>query len=376
MNQTLTRHHTSSVANRDKLVLVMQSGDLEHCGGIGRVMGYMIDAWREEDGPRTLVIDTRGRRHIALSPIAFARAIAQVLGAVAVGKVRLMHINLSTHGSVYRKFILSALARAVGVRYLIHLHGSRFDVFVRGLPRVGKRLVRRMLEDAETVVVLGEYWRRLLVEELGVSADKVRIIFNGVPMPPRLAEGSAAIEGAPHILFLGQLGARKGVPELLESLAHPAMQGLAWRATIAGNGDVERYRADAQRLGIADRVAFPGWVDRAAVQNLLFGADVVVLPSHNEGLPMSVIEGLANRIAVVCTPVGATAEIVADGTSGLLVPPGDAPALARALARVVADGDLRRQLAEAGHATFLAMMEAKGIARTFARIYEEIDARG
>jgi len=357
----------------DKDVLILLPGGLEHSGGIGRVMGYLLDAWAgQADAPRTRVIDTRGAGHIALAPLSFARALAQIGDAAFSGRVRRIHINLSSHGSTARKLVVAGLARLMGVKYLIHVHGSRFDVFVDGLPAVGKRMVRAMLEKAEVVVVLGDYWREFVVGRLGVSPDKVRVIFNCVPLPERLAEGST--DGVPHILFLGRLGERKGVPELLKALAHPAMQALPWRATLAGDGEVDRFRAEAQRLGLGSRVDFPGWVDRAAVQALLHSADVVTLPSYKEGLPMSVIEGLANRIAVVATPAGATAEIIADGETGLLVPPGDADALALSLARVVADPALRRRLAQAGHDTFLEVMEASAIARRMTTLYQELDS--
>jgi glycosyltransferase involved in cell wall biosynthesis len=359
----------AELANKD--VLILLPGGLEHSGGIGRVMGYLLDAWASQpDAPRTRVIDTRGGGHIALAPLSFARALAQIVDAAFSGRVRRIHINLSSHGSTARKLVVAGLARLMGVRYLIHVHGSRFDVFVEGLPAVGRRMVRTMLDKAETVVVLGEYWREFVVGRLGVSPDKVRVIFNCVPLPEHLAQGSGDV---PHILFLGRLGERKGVPELLKALAQPAMQAMAWRATLAGDGEVERFRAEAERLGLGSRVAFPGWVDRAAVQALLHSADVVTLPSYKEGLPMSVIEGLANRIAVVATPAGATAEIIADGESGLLVPPGDAEALAQALARVVADPALRGRLAQHGHQVFLEVMEASAIARRMTALYQELD---
>ncbi|MBX9635552.1 MAG: glycosyltransferase family 4 protein, partial [Magnetospirillum sp.] len=296
--------------------------------------------------------------------------LGQIAQAGASGRVRRIHINLSSHGSTARKLLVAGLARMLGVKYLIHVHGSRFDVFVDGLPPMGRAMVRAMLEQAETVIVLGEYWRDFVVGKLGVSAHKVRVIFNCVPLPERLAEGSP--DGIPHILFLGRLGERKGVPELLEALA--AMKELPWRATLAGDGEVERFRTQAEALGLGDRVAFPGWVDRGAVQALLHSADVVTLPSYKEGLPMSVIEGLANRIAVVATPAGATGEIITHDHSGLLVPPGDAAALAAALSRVVSDPHLRRRLAQAGHDVFLEVMEASAIAQRISLLYQELDA--
>ena len=154
-------------------------------------------------------------------------------------------------------------------------------------------------------------------------------------------------------MFLGYLSARKGVPELLEALASPAMAALPWRATLAGGGPVDEFRARADALGLAGRVAFPGWIDQSAASALCADADILVLPSHAEGLAMSVLEGLAHGLAVVTTPVGAHAEVIEPERSGLLMPPGDVAALAAALARVIGDPELRERLRAGARQRFL-----------------------
>ena len=127
------------------------------------------------------------------------------------------------------------------------------------------------------------------------------------------------------------------MPELLEALASPALTALPWRTTLAGGGPVDEYRARAAALGLAERVAFLGWIDQPQASALCAGADVLVLPSHAEGLALSVLEGLSHGLAVVATPVGAHAEVIEPGKSGLFHPPGDVAALAAALGRVIGD---------------------------------------
>ena len=172
-----------------------------------------------------------------------------------------------------------------------------------------------------------------------------------------------------HLVFLGYLSARKGVPELLEALAGPALAALPWRATLAGGGPVDEFRARAIALGLADRVAFPGWIDQPSASALCAAADILVLPSHAEGLAMSILEGLAHGLAVVATPVGAHAEVIEPEQSGLLVPPGDVAALAAALARVVGDPALREHLRAAARHRFLDRFDVRSYASSLARLH-------
>ena len=164
--------------------------------------------------------------------------------------------------------------------------------------------------------------------------------------PGAVAAASARFPGERlHIVFLGRLGPRKGVPELLEALSDPRLRDRTWRATVAGDGDVESYRDRAAELGLDERIVFPGWVGTEAVHEILADTHVLVLPSHAEGLPMSVLEAFAAGVPVVCTPVGGMPEVVVDGGNGLLVPPGHAGSLAEAILRLLEDESLRARLA-------------------------------
>src|SRR5690606_36887228 len=119
--------------------------------------------------------------------------------------------------------------------------------------------VENLLRRAARVIVLGEVWRKFVIEEIGVAADRTVILPNAVQAPK--APLIHKPDEMPRLLFLGRLGVGKGVPELLDALASPGMRALQWQATIAGDGDVELYRKRAHGLDLADRIDFPGWVN-------------------------------------------------------------------------------------------------------------------
>lgn len=324
-------------------------GGREHGGGIGRFIGYVVDAAAAR-GARHRVTDTRGPVWSKLrSPWRLAGALARMAQDRVIAPERLHHIHVAGRGSTLRKLVLAGLARRLGCRHVLHLHDYDYagDFALRS--KRGKAAVRAMFSGADAVVVLGRKDRDFVTGTLGVDPARVAVLHNCVPDPgPR----ATFPEGDPQILFLGTLGPRKGVPELIAALSTPEMRGLAWRAVLAGDGDAATYRRQAEAGGIAGRLSFPGWLDTAATAALRAESHVFVLPSHAEGLSMALLEAMASELAVIATPVGAHAEILTDGETALFVPPGDTAALAKALARLVGDPGLRAAIAASGRAAF------------------------
>jgi glycosyltransferase involved in cell wall biosynthesis len=144
--------------------------------------------------------------------------------------------------------------------------------------------------------------------------------------------------------FAGRLTAQKALPSLLEALARVRVG----RLLLLGEGpELPGLEARVATLGLGTRVRFLGAGDRDAVLRLFAGADVAILPSAWENAPHTVVEALAVGTPVIATAVGGVPEVVRDGVNGLLVPPGDADALAEALSRIGEDAAVRAALAEA-----------------------------
>ena len=354
-------------------------GGLEHGGGIGRQMGYFLTALpRAPETPAYRVIDTRGpwflgsvRWRIPLSALYLVAAAFRIAWAGIAGQPSLLHVNITGRGSTMRKLALTAIARAVALPYVLHIHDYEYAVDFRARGRLMRRLVRGMFAASAQIIVLGTQADRTLRAALALPDAPVLVLPNAVPDPhpaPRAAATVAARDPV-HLVFLGYLSARKGVPELLDALASPALAALPWRATLAGGGPVDQFRARAAGLGLANRVAFPGWVDQPAASALCAAADILVLPSHAEGLAMSVLEGLAHGLAVVATPVGAHAEVIEPERSGLLAPPGDIAALATALTRVIGDPVLREGLRAGARQRFLDRFDVRSYSMRLARLH-------
>jgi glycosyltransferase involved in cell wall biosynthesis len=190
----------------------------------------------------------------------------------------------------------------------------------------------------------------------GVEPDRVTVIEPGTDPAP-LARGSAAVTGdesTVSMLCVATLTPRKGHDLLFRALA--SIGARNWRLTCAGSLDrdpatTQRLRAQLRADGLDDRVRLVGDRDRAALDRDYDEGDLFVLPTFYEGYGMAVAEALARGLPVVSTATGAIEDLVRGSgentaAAGIVVPPGDEPAFADALARVIGDAALRRRLAE------------------------------
>jgi glycosyltransferase involved in cell wall biosynthesis len=206
---------------------------------------------------------------------------------------------------------------------------------------------------------------------------RIEVVYNGVALDGAGRTASLRAElgipaDAPLVGEIGRLCDVKGQRELIEAL----VQVPEARAVLVG-GDLEQGGAfqaslehEAERLGVRDRVVFTG--RREDAHGLLAELDVLALPSWTEGLPLVVLEAMAQRRPVVATPVGGTPEVVVDGETGLLVPPRDPDALAAALRRLLADAGLRRRMGEAGYERVREHFSAEAMTRRVLAIYDEV----
>lgn len=311
-------------------------------GGMRSVVeGYAEDGFLAAQDVRLVASYAEGgfvsRQIVAL------RAFVRVAALLATRSVDLVHIHAAMKGSFWRKAVFAGLARSRGVPVLLHLHGSEMKDFYGRQPPWRKRAIIRQLTRATRVVVLSESWR-VFVAGIAPAAKPV-VVPNYVRVPDSPARGT----GRPvTLLFLGLVGRRKGLFDLLEAFArardlHPGM-----RLVVGGNGETEAAARQARELGLEDAVGFEGWVGPAEKAGLLDAADVYVLPSYNEGLPMSVLEAMAYGLPVITTDVGGLPELVADGVHGRMIRPGDVAALTAAILELARDPGARRRMGRAG----------------------------
>jgi glycosyltransferase involved in cell wall biosynthesis len=326
-------------------------------GGMFKVADYLIQAQASSSalasaGAAELrPLDTRGGANALYSLWVLAAALARIARGRFSGRLAGVHVNMAERLSLFRKGAVIATCRALGVPVVLHLHAAQLHHFYHSLSRPLQAMTRWVFSLPSSVVVLGSAARKFVIEDLDVEPGRVDIVINGVPEPTH-ARRMAEDGGMQRVLFVGNLSERKGVTDLLQALALPGLDTEKLEVALAGGGDVEAYEAKARELGIASFVRFAGWSDQQQVARLMARADLLVLPSYDEGLPLVILEALANGVAVVCSPVGEIPSVLTDGVNACFVQPGDVAGIAAGLRRVLNDAELRAALERNGRALY------------------------
>lgn len=282
----------------------------------------------------------------------------------------MMHAHSASRGSFWRKSVLCSIAQAFRVPYILHIHSGEFPVFFsQECGVLAQWWVRRVLRDAAAVVVLTSRWRAAF-QEIEPTAT-LRVLPNPVRVPSQLGERKS--RGA-RVLFLGRMRQKKGVFDLVAASALVERDVPGVEFVLAGDGDLEAVREAARSCGVESRVTLPGWVAGKDKDDLLAQADVFVLPSYFEGLPVGVLEAMALGVPIVATNVGGIPDVVSDGVHALLVDPGDVAALAQAIKSLLVDRGLADRLRQNAYERARSVYSEQIVMSQLESLYREVDA--
>jgi glycosyltransferase involved in cell wall biosynthesis len=242
-------------------------------------------------------------------------------------------------------------AREVGAP-LYWLRGVPLDIASRGLARLDRDLVTGY-------IVPSAYLKAEIIRRTGFDADKLHVIHPALDPKPFMPDQAVADYGdrfrlgqaiplsAPVAICPARLIEGKGQHVLLEAWAQVTRDHPDAYLLLAGDGPGRgALEAQARTLGLDSRVRFLGHL--TDVRPALWISDIMILPTLSDSFPVAVLEAMASGLAVVASDVGGIPEQIEEGKSGLMSPPGDARALAQAIARVLSDGELRATLVRGG----------------------------
>jgi glycosyltransferase involved in cell wall biosynthesis len=297
-------------------------------------------------GPLREAAGAAGVRFVELEhvrrPLSLWRDVLGLLELAALvrrERPHIVHVNSAKAGALGR--IASWLTR-VPIR-IYTVHGWAYTAYT-GAGSALYLWAERLLRPLTTVTIcVAESERRAGLEMRTCEESTTIVIRNGVELPD--TEPPPRRAGPCRIVAVGRLQAPKDALTLVRALA--ALPADAYEVLVVGEGpDRPDVEDEVRRLGLDSVVQLAG--TRTDVPQLLAASDLFVLSSRSEGLPLSILEAMAAGLPVVATSVGGIPELVVDGETGFLVPPGDPQSLAGAIERLVHDPELRRRLGTAG----------------------------
>ncbi|WP_255196467.1 glycosyltransferase family 4 protein [Halorarius litoreus] len=252
----------------------------------------------------------------------------------------LVHIHTSHRFSFYRKSLYVFFTNLVwDVPIVLHVHGSSFDEFMQTDSSVVAAIQRRVFDASDGIIVLSEYWKDVVSRQSDRS--KIHVLPNAVDPETFPADPTSE---PPHIVFVSNLIARKGVMDLAAAIERVAERYPgSVRVSIGGDGPLaEKIRRLEEEY---DEVTYLGYLSEVDKRSLLGDGSIYVLPTYAEGLPFALLEGMAGANAVVSTSVGSIPEVIGP-ENGILVTPGDIDELVDAIETLVTEPERQRRMAE------------------------------
>lgn len=266
----------------------------------------------------------------------FGIACCKILLLAMFGKIDIAHLHTAERGSFYRKAFLVRLLKKFGIKTIMHHHGAEFELFYKNLSEKRKKDVRRVLELTDVNIVLSQKLVSM-VKDKALTAH-VEVLYNAVNSYTTNPYNMKAR----NILFLGRLGERKGIYDLLEVIKIlDADIDKDIKFYLCGDGEVEEVKQRIKAMGIDERIAHVGWVDSVKKEKFMSESMINVLPSYNEGLPMTILETMAYGIPNISTSIASIPEVLHDGENGYLINPGDINMLAKCISLLINDSSLR-----------------------------------
>ena len=290
-----------------------------------------------------------------------------------INRPDLVHIHSSFGPSFYRKLPFIYMSHLAGVPIINHIHGADFDEFYVNASEKKKNLIKKTYNKCEKLIALSAEWKERLSQL--VDSEKIAIIENYSILQEEAYEQRKKKEPTANVLFLGELGRRKGcydIPYVVKKVVEQVPNAMFYLCGAGSVEDENNIKHLCEKQGIADHVVFPGWVRDKKKDDMLRKADVFFLPSYNEGMPMSILDAMGYGLPVVSTNVGGIPKIVRNEENGYCCEAGDINNFANALAKILLSAENRKKLGLNSYRIIEEKYSLEAHLRLVINIYEKV----
>lgn len=277
----------------------------------------------------------------------------------------IVHVNVASDSSYYRKSLFIKAAKRAGRKIVIHQHGGDFETFYEKEQNDrGRAKIRQVLGMGDVFLVLSPALEQFFKGILEPS--KVILFPNAVPVPDSIEKEY----GKQKILFLGRLCKEKGLRELFSVLPQLHGQFPQMRLLLGGIWEDEDLREEAAEM--KEYVTDLGWLQGEAKKDYLRISDLFVFPTYFEGQPVSVLEAMAYQCGIVATNVGGIPQMVEQEQTGLLIEPKDPEGLKSALEKLLSDPEVCERLGKNARAKVQKEFSIEKSLQELIKIYQQL----
>ena len=349
----------------DRLKVLMIGPDRSVHGGISGVVNNYFDAGLDRMIDLcyigTMVEGTKLTKLLQAAK-------AYVCFLIKITKYDIVHVNMASDSSYFRKSVFIRTAKACRKKLVIHQHGGNFPEFYeKELSERGRKRAKKVLSMGDAFLVLGSAWKDFFGAVIG--REQITVLPNAVRIPKREEKKY----GVHKILYMGRLCKEKGIGELLTVMPELKAQYPDVRLYLAGIWEDQELRSQA--VSLKECVTDLGWVGGTEKQQYLKECDIFVLPSYFEGQPVSVLEAMANACGIVTTKTGGIPDMIIEGKTGLFAVPKDTKTLEQSLSKLLAEPELCRTLGENARRKAEAEYSIDNNIKQLLAIYEGVSCR-
>ncbi len=277
----------------------------------------------------------------------------------------IVHVNVASDSSYYRKSLFIKAAKRAGKKIVIHQHGGDFETFYeKEQNEKGREKIRQVLGMGDVFLVLSPVLEQFFKGILDPS--KVILFPNAVPVTSDIEKEY----GKQRILFLGRLCKEKGLWELFSILPQLHEQFPQMRLLLGGIWEDEELREEAEKM--KEYVTDLGWLQGEAKKDYLRISDLFVFPTYFEGQPVSVLEAMAYQCGIVATNVGGIPQMIEPEQTGLLIEPKDPEGLKAALQKLLSDPGLCERLGKNAGAKVQKEFSIEKSLQELIKIYQQL----
>ena len=284
----------------------------------------------------------------------------------------LVHIHSSFGPSFYRKMPYIYISFWAKIPIINHIHGADFDNFYLNAGEWKKKLIRIVYGKCNMLIALSDEWKEKLSQI--VPSCKITIIENYSILHEDAFHCRIDRSCNNQILFLGELGKRKGgydIPAIIQRVVKVIPNAKFILCGTGSQADEAKMRKLIHENGVDGNVEFPGWVRNEKKNEVLLESDVFLLPSYNEGMPMSILDAMGYGLPIVSTDVGGIPKIVHDGENGFCRKPGDIKGMAECIIDLLTNDKKRKAAAKASLDIIKAGYSLEKHIREIEKVYEE-----